>query len=827
MKKATNKNILDNILKKINDENEIEAVKKSPNKYCSIVDEYGISNKLNQVIDGFKAENPEQSELYNKLDLNIGIICDEFLYYSLKDTANFIYLPYEEQLHVQEELDLVLIVSSWRGLDNSWDYVANPKGRKREKLIELIKMYKENDITTIFYSKEDPVSYNEYLSLAKECDYIFTSARESVEKYKVDTGNENVDYLEFGVNPMYHNPIGKDLSDKYLSKQVTFAGSWMKRFPERNQEALRIFEGVNKTDYQLCIIDRHYERQMERYHYPPFLLKNVSATIPHERLMKLHKATMWGINLNSVKNSNTMFANRVYELQAMGNIVISNYNVGVHNKFSNILLVNSRKDVENILNSTNLKDQKRLIANGLRKVMLDHTAYHRVAKIAETIGIDYQIKKPKVLIVGSGENSKNSFNKQVYSGLYYIDQNEFNKDFINLEKYDFISFFSDNINYEEYYIGNLLSTFAYTEADIVFMNKDKYDYTDKSEFIKSTAMIKSNSYSFSDDMDDELIYFNIPRTEISKVETNQIEKEDNKLLTAVIPIDNEYNYLEDKIIFSINKFDLDKDMRLLLLDSGHQGLMGKKVIERILYKYPNVKYISCEEDDISISKLKNIALKEITTDYVVFLNGQNQLASAEFKKMVDKIKENNNIDIIYGKRKSFNNRLQNYEKFRNEMLKTLESFDKSIQSIIIKTSLLTEYNIKFDENFYNDEELFLLKIFNKAKEINEINQLVYYDYRSGNNNYNFTASEMLYTSLNIETKKKPLLEDLDILKSYSNEVFPYDFLEYYLDYLRDEKNEKITALNRIKELFSLYEPYYDGNNDDLNKITNLLFDYQY
>src|SRR5699024_7416570 len=212
MKKLTNKQVLHNIINNIDNENDIEIVRKSPEKYYSTVDKYGISSKLNQIIDNFEGENPRKIGLYEKIDLNIGIICDEFLYYSLKDTANFIYIPYEEKLEINQEVDLFLVVSSWRGLDHSWDYVANPKGKKREKLIELIQMYKENDIPTIFYSKEDPVSYKEYLSLAKECDFIFTSARESIAKYKLDTGNENVDLLEFGVNPMYHNPIGKDLS---------------------------------------------------------------------------------------------------------------------------------------------------------------------------------------------------------------------------------------------------------------------------------------------------------------------------------------------------------------------------------------------------------------------------------------------------------------------------------------------------------------------------------------------------------------------------------------------------------------------------------------
>ena len=49
--------------------------------------------------------------------------------------------------------------------------------------------------------------------------------------------------------------------------------------------------------------------------------------------MNTHRLFRWAINVNSVKYSETMFANRVYELQAMGNLLLTNYSMGVNNKF--------------------------------------------------------------------------------------------------------------------------------------------------------------------------------------------------------------------------------------------------------------------------------------------------------------------------------------------------------------------------------------------------------------------------------------------------------------------------------------------------------------
>ena len=46
--------------------------------------------------------------------------------------------------------------------------------------------------------------------------------------------------------------------------------------------------------------------------------------IDYAELLRIHKLYDWAVNINTVKHSETMFAARVYELQAMGNLLISN-----------------------------------------------------------------------------------------------------------------------------------------------------------------------------------------------------------------------------------------------------------------------------------------------------------------------------------------------------------------------------------------------------------------------------------------------------------------------------------------------------------------------
>ncbi len=296
----------------------------------------GIEEQLKQIPDS------NGSKVFQKRDINVGIISDEFLYQSYKDVANFIYLTNANYKEHAKELDLLFIVTTWKGLNKEWRGLANPFSARRKELFEMIAFFKKLGKKVVFYSKEDPVNYEKFVDIATQCDYIFTTAIEKVEDYKRECNNENVFVLEFGVNPLYHHPIGMKKYPK--RKEVFFAGSWLAKYPERQTDTQIMFDGIIEGNRDLLIVDRNYSINHPDYFFPERYLKYIAPSIPHEYIQKIHKLYDWGINLNSVKYSETMFANRVYELQALGNIILTNYNVGINNKFPNVFMIHEKKE---------------------------------------------------------------------------------------------------------------------------------------------------------------------------------------------------------------------------------------------------------------------------------------------------------------------------------------------------------------------------------------------------------------------------------------------------------------------------------------------------
>src|SRR5699024_2863901 len=306
-------------------------------------------DKFKKVVESIPDSNG--SRVFKKLNIHIGLIADEFLYNSFKDVANVDYISRHERFDYKN-YDFVIFATTWRGIDSSWDGAAHPNNEKRQEMIELIEKYNKQGIPTIFYSKEDPVNFHLFKSLAKHCQYIFTTAVEVVKNYKEFTGNKNVHVLQFGINPLIHNPVGTRSSDaKEFKDEVLFAGSWLTKYPVRMSETKKLFDAILREKAPFTVIDRNLHLGNPRYQFPSKYLSKMAPPVAHDDLMNLHKLIRWSINMNSVKYSETMFANRVYELQAFGNIVLSNYNTGINNMFPNVRMVHSDDDFRVIYNT--------------------------------------------------------------------------------------------------------------------------------------------------------------------------------------------------------------------------------------------------------------------------------------------------------------------------------------------------------------------------------------------------------------------------------------------------------------------------------------------
>ncbi|MEH7274093.1 CgeB family protein [Neobacillus vireti] len=318
--------------------------------------------------------------------------------------------------------DLLIVESAWRGNNGAWVKKVQYLGEDSIKdLKELLSWCKENTIPTVFWNKEDPVHYNHFIETAKNFDFILTTDKNMVPVYKEACGHDRVDYLQFAAQPAIHNPI--TIGER--ENAVSFAGSYYAKHEERSEDMLRIFNTA--LPYGLAIYDRNYEKVKQgllpNNRFPEHLEPFVRGSLKYYEIDKAYKGFKVMININTVKNSPTMFARRVYEALACGTPTVSNYSEGIDKLFGDLVCVSeSNQDLEAAFETLfkNEKEYRRITVEGIRRVLKDHTYSERLEKIVNLLQLPYKKVSQSVVVIGQADNKQEvqnlieKFGKQTY-----------------------------------------------------------------------------------------------------------------------------------------------------------------------------------------------------------------------------------------------------------------------------------------------------------------------------------------------------------------------------------------------------------------------------
>ncbi|MBQ3378463.1 MAG: glycosyltransferase [Clostridia bacterium] len=428
------------------------------------------------------------SRFYERSTYNIGIVADRFIYDGYKDTCTLRYLTPDWDENDLADLDLLLIVSSWQGLSGEWKGVTWEGSKQMERLAELMRAAKNRKIRTAFYSKEDPPNFSVFLTFAKEAEIIFTSAEECIPKYKKECGHDNVHLLRFAVNPHLYNPIGMYNSDRDRDT-VLFAGSWIKKYPQRMREQDMLFGLITKNGLKLHILDRNDNRGELTYEYPMRWQKYVMPAVKYDDLPYIYKQHGWILNLNSVYDSRTMFSMRAYDALACGCLVLSNPSEGMELTLPEVLVVRNEDDFH-IVTAMSEDEKESLRLAGISRVMNGNTTYDRMEYILEKCGLDVSPTKrtAAVIALGSDEEIKRlreQFDAQTYPDKIFLTLKEITS---RSGGYDAFAFWGGGLNYGAYYLEDMMNAFKYTLCSYVTVkNRDGHSYTDTAEDIYKTV----------------------------------------------------------------------------------------------------------------------------------------------------------------------------------------------------------------------------------------------------------------------------------------------------------------------------------------------------
>ncbi|PZO61937.1 MAG: glycosyltransferase [Pseudoxanthomonas suwonensis] len=330
--------------------------------------------------------------------LRVAVILDDFsmLAWSREfETVAVAPSTWREQLEASP-VDLLLVESAWHGNADAWQYQLTGSKAPTEPLRELVTHCRENGIPTVFWNKEDPPHFDDFLATARLFDRVYTTDVTLLPSYREALGHGRVAVLPFAAQSAVHNPIRP--KSGHQVRDVAFAGMYFAhKFPERRAQMDLLLGGAldvsPRMEKGLEIFSR-FLGDDERYQFPGELADRVVGSLSYDQMLTAYKAYKVFLNVNSVVTSPSMCARRIFEITASGTPVVSTPSPAITEFFEadEVPVVDSREDaahvVRALVRSPELRD--RTVHRAQRRIWREHTYTHRARTVLDAVGLGSQ-----------------------------------------------------------------------------------------------------------------------------------------------------------------------------------------------------------------------------------------------------------------------------------------------------------------------------------------------------------------------------------------------------------------------------------------------------
>lgn len=333
---------------------------------------------------------PIRQRIRNRKNIKALMIADEFTLKAFEHEWEQIE-PTPQNWHrilSETKIDLLFVESAWEGNAGSWRYHFTGNSAPRQAVIDLVEECKNRNIPTLFWNKEDPPHYHDFIDTARLFDFIFTTDENMLERYQADAPDSTVEVLPFAAQPAIHNP--SRIQGVLRTESIVFGGMYFRhKYPERREQMNYLLPAA--SEYGLDI----YSRQLggnETYQFPEYLKKDIVGSLEYAKMLTAYHKYKVVINVNSVVDSPSMCARRIFEATASGAAVVTSNSAAVGNFYPNGLitevgdLAEASVAFKTLLRSPEYRDRKVHLAQ--RHTWENHTYANRVEALVETIGID-------------------------------------------------------------------------------------------------------------------------------------------------------------------------------------------------------------------------------------------------------------------------------------------------------------------------------------------------------------------------------------------------------------------------------------------------------
>lgn len=333
-----------------------------------------------------------------RYNLRAAVVLDEFSSMCFEFEWNSVAVtPSDWPSQIQDDpVDILFVESAWAGNSGAWKYHLTGSRGPSADLRRLVAWCRNEGIPTVFWNKEDPPHYADFLETARLFDAVFTSDATRRPHYIRDLGHDRVYVLPFAAQPKVHNPIRP--RNGWHSRDIAFAGMYFRhKFPERREQMEFLLGGAmagsSGMDFGLEIFSRMLGGD-ERYQFPEPFADKVVGQLPYKEMLTAYKAYKVFLNVNSVTESPSMCARRIFEISASGTPVVSAPSLAIREFFppEEVFVATdaeeTRGSVRALVRNSSLGERAVHLAQ--RRIWNAHTYSHRVETVLDKVGLSGQ-----------------------------------------------------------------------------------------------------------------------------------------------------------------------------------------------------------------------------------------------------------------------------------------------------------------------------------------------------------------------------------------------------------------------------------------------------
>lgn len=338
----------------------------------------------------------------------VGYIMDEFSLSAWGPEFNLVPVTpgaTEEEL---SDLDFFFVESAWNGNDGQWQYQLTGPNSPSAELTRVVDACKKIGVPTFFWNKEDPPHYDDFLNTARLFDVVATTDSNLLPQYAAALGHENVMVLPFAAQPAVHNPARNGVEEPV--GDVAFAGTYFReKYPERRKQMDLLLGAAHNAaesyGLKFTIFSRHAGGE-KKYQFPRRWSKHVAGSLPYAQMLGAYRSFKTFLNVNSVTESPSMCARRIFEIVASGTPVISTESAALRNFFTpeEVPSASTEEEAELVIRALTNSDQlrRRTVHRAQRRIWEEHSYRHRAESVLHALGFEHDERTtPKVSVICS------------------------------------------------------------------------------------------------------------------------------------------------------------------------------------------------------------------------------------------------------------------------------------------------------------------------------------------------------------------------------------------------------------------------------------------